>query len=117
MAKAVVLYGLETLVLLVEMEKKIERAHSNFLRQITGKQARRLGDRMWETPQAEGVREALGTQSEMTNIGRRQATVAQLVVLRPLFEVCTREKGYKGEGGEGSLGGDKWQQRDNFVPP
>ena len=72
---------------------------------------------MWETPQAEGVREALGTQSEMTNIGRRQATVAQLVVLRPLFELCTMEKGYKGEGREGSLGGDKWRQRDKFVPP
>ena len=34
----------------------------------------------------------------MTYIGRHQSTVAQWVDLPPLFEVCTREKGYKGVG-------------------
>ena len=37
-------------------------------------------------------------QSEMTYIGRRQANVAQLVALRPLFELFERDKGYKGGG-------------------
>ena len=53
---------------------------------------------MWETPRAEVVWEAAGMQSDMTYIGRRQATMAQWVALRPLFKVCTREKGYKGGG-------------------
>ena len=33
-----------------------------------------------------------------TYIGRQQATVSRWVVLRPLFEVCTRETGYEGVG-------------------
>ena len=74
----------------------MEEIDTGSLRQITGKQARRLGYWMWETPKAEGVRETAGTQSDMTYIGRRQETVAQWVVLPPLFEVCAREKGYKG---------------------
>ena len=43
----------------------------------------------------------------MTYIGRRQATVAQWVALRPLFEVCAREKGYEGGG---SRREDLWRQ-------
>ena len=34
----------------------------------------------------------------MTYIGIRQATLAQWVALRPIFEVCTGEKGYEGGG-------------------
>ena len=59
------------------------------------KRVRRLRDRTWETPGAEGVREAAGTQLVRTYIGRRQATVAKWVALLPIFEVCTRETGYK----------------------
>ena len=33
---------------------------------------------------------------EMTYIEIRQANVAQWVALRPIFEVCAGEKGYKG---------------------
>ena len=43
----------------------------------------------------------------MTYIGRRQATVAQWVALRPLFEVCAREKGYEGGGNRRE---DLWRQ-------
>ena len=35
--------------------------HTEFLRLITEKRARRLGDGTWETPGVEGVREAAGT--------------------------------------------------------
>ena len=48
----ILLHGLETWVLLAEMERKVEGAHTDFLRQITGKQVRRLGDGTWETPRA-----------------------------------------------------------------
>ena len=44
------------------------------------------------------MQEAAVTQSEITYIGRRQATVAQLVALQPILEVCAGEKGYKGVG-------------------
>ena len=71
----------------------MEGTHNGLLRQITEKRARRLGDSTWETPEAEGVREAAGMKSEMTYIWIRHATVAQWVVLRPLFEVCARDKG------------------------
>ena len=39
------LYGLETWVLLAAMEKNVEGSHTYFIRQITGKQARRIVDR------------------------------------------------------------------------
>ena len=38
----------------------------------------------------------------MNYIGRRQTTVAKWVAIRPLFEVCAREIGYKG-------GGNRWE--------
>ena len=57
-------------------------------------------------------------QSEMTYIGIRQATMAQWVALRPLFEVCAGGKGYKrGGGGEGTHGGVKRQRRNSFRQP
>ena len=50
----------------------------------------------WVTPWAEVVRKAVGTQSAMTYIGRRQGTVAQWVALRLIFKVCARDTGYEG---------------------
>ena len=75
-------------VLSVAMENKVERSHIGFLRHVMGKQVRRIVDGMWDTPGAEVVQEYAGTQSVMTSIGIRQATVALWVVLRPIFEVC-----------------------------
>ena len=40
----IILYGLDTWVLLSAMERKVEGAHTGFLRYITGKRVRRLGD-------------------------------------------------------------------------
>ena len=54
--------------------------------------------RTWDTTGVEVVREASGTQSSMTYIGIKQATVAQWVDLRPKLEVFAGEKGYKGGG-------------------
>ena len=107
MAKAVVLYGLETLVLLVAMEKKIERAHSNFLRQITGKQARRIVEGTWETPGARVVRETGVTNTSMTYIGRQQATMDQWLELQLIFEMCAGEKVWEGVG----LRSDAWRHQ------
>ena len=44
------------------------------------------------------MREGTGTQSEITYIGKQQATVEQWMMLLPIFEVCAGEKGYDGGG-------------------
>ena len=75
------------------MYQKVEGTHTGFLRKITGKRVRRLPDVTRETPRAEAVREAAGTQFSMKYIGRRQETVAQWVAWRLIFKVCTGEKG------------------------
>ena len=80
------------------MPKRIEGTRTELLKMITRKRAKQFEDGTWETPGAEGVREAVGTQSARTYIEQRQATVAQWVALRPLFEVCARETGYEGGG-------------------
>ena len=45
----VLLFGLESWVLLSEMNKTVEQAHTRFLRQIMGKQVQRNPDRTWVT--------------------------------------------------------------------
>ena len=69
--QAVFLFSLETWVLLVAMERMVEAMHVGFTRQITGKQAWQKADGTWVNPNAEVVREAAGTQSEMTYTRRR----------------------------------------------
>ena len=96
--QAILLYGSVTWVLLASMSKRIEGTHTEFLRMITGKRGKQLGGGTWEAPGVEGIREALGTESDRIYIEQRQATMAQWVSLRPLFEVCTRETGYEGGG-------------------
>ena len=96
-AQVLLLFVSETWVLLAEMERKVEREHTGFLKQVMRKQAQRIADRTWETPGVEVVQEATGTYLAMTYIGRRQATMEHWVELRPIFEVCADEKGREGE--------------------
>ena len=63
-----------------------------------GKREQGIIDGMWEMPQPEIVQEAAGMQLVMTYIGRHQETVAQWVELRLIFELCARERVYKGFG-------------------
>ena len=44
------------------MAKRIEGEHTEFLKIITGNIVKQLGDGTWETPGAEGIREAAGTE-------------------------------------------------------
>ena len=59
---------------------------------------RQIADRTWKTPGVEVLRGKAVTQLEITYIGILQATVAQWVALRPIFEVCAGENGYDGGG-------------------
>ena len=78
---------------------------------IAGKTAKQLGDGTWETPGAEGIREASRIHLDRIYIERRQATMVQWVALLPLFEVCVRGTGYEGGGGGRRFGGAKRQQK------
>ena len=55
-------FGLETWVLLADMERNVEVTHTRFCRQITKKRARPIASRTWEMPRAELVWKATGTQ-------------------------------------------------------
>ena len=62
---------------------------------------------------AEKFWEAVETHLADTYIGCIQGTVAQLVALRPIFEIYAREKGCNGDDGvaRGTHGGIKRRQR------
>ena len=96
--QAILSYGSGTWVLSTSMAKRIEGTHTEFRRMIMGKRTKQLGDGTWDTPGAEVIQEAAGTQSARIYIERRQVTVAQWVALCPLFDACARETGYEGGG-------------------
>ena len=48
------------------------------------------------TPVARGVSRAAGMQTEATYINHRYGMGAQWVTLRPIFEVCAHDTGFKG---------------------
>ena len=66
-----------------------------FLRRITRQGAVRKKDGAWRQVSADTAPEKAGTQPLGTYIDRRQATVAEWVVLHPILEFCERETGYK----------------------
>ena len=76
----------------------MEGTYTGFLQNIIGEKGWKNSDRTWVTPAAAVVMEAEGMKSAATYIEQRNGTVAQWGVLRLMFEVCTRDKGYKGWG-------------------
>ena len=72
--------------------------HVGFLRNITGQRAVRQKEGTWRQVAEDRVLEKAGTQSLGAYIDRRQATVAEWVILYPMLEVCNRQTGYKGGG-------------------
>ena len=87
MVQVVLLFGSETWVLLEAMSRKLEGVHMGLLRKITGHKAVRRKDGTWRQVAAEKVLKKAVTQSIGAYIDRRQATVAEWVVLRPILEV------------------------------
>ena len=75
-----------------------EVVHVEFLRQLTGKKARRLENKTWRKEMLDSVLQAEGKKSLRDYINKRQAAVADWVDLCPIFEVCAKETGYKGWG-------------------
>ena len=69
-----------------------------FLRQVMGMKARRLGDETWQKEGSDRVLQAAGTKPLQELINKRQATVADWVALRSIFDVCVKETGCEGGG-------------------
>ena len=55
-------------------------------------------DETWTNEGPDRVLKAAGTHPLMEYIDKRQVTVAELVALCPIFEICEKETGYAGEG-------------------
>ena len=70
----------------------------SFLRQVTHKQAMRHRDGSWQQVPAEEVLQGAVTQTLRAYVKRRQATVAEWVDTRPIFDVCVQETGFEGGG-------------------
>ena len=75
------------------MSKKLEGVHVGLLMQVTGKMSKRERDGTWRNEAAGSVLKESGKQTLETYIANRQATVAELVALRPIIEVCDRDTG------------------------
>ena len=78
--------------------QKLEGVHVGFLRQVEGMIVQNLGVNTWQTEGADRVLQATGTKPLWEYIERRQATVAEWIALRPIFEVCAKETGFEGRG-------------------
>ena len=92
------LFGADTWVLSAAMAKKLEGLHVRLLRQVTRTKEKRYKDGSWQKVASGIVLQGVGTQPLQTYIDRMQVTVVEWVALRPLFEVCVNETGYKGGG-------------------
>ena len=90
--KLVLLYRLETWVLTPRMKRVLVGFHHSMDRRLTGKQPWKGRDRGWVySPLDDAVAEA-GLQKVESYVSRRQKTVAQYIVNRPIVDLCLAEK-------------------------
>ena len=91
--KAVLLLGSETWVLTARMENSLDSFQSRVAQNLTGRQLRlRKGvkDRTWYYPSLAGAMKEVGIVRIRTSILRRQNTVAQFIVTRPILDLCEK---------------------------
>ena len=87
-----------------------------FLRQVTWMKARRLGDNTWTKEGLERLIQTAGTKPLWEYINKKQAMVVEWVALRPIFEVCAKEKGYEGGGILVICGSGRRLRSNNWRP-
>ena len=98
------------------MLKNIEGVHVGVLRQVLGMKEWRLGDETWNEEGPYRVMHVGGTKPLREYINKMQATVAEWVALRPIFEVCKKETRYEGEGKLREPWGGRGMQSNNWSP-
>ena len=81
----VLLFGAETWVLTRKMESDLDAFQGRVARRLTGRQPRRGRDGRWFYPSLEGAMKESGIVRIRTSILRRQNTVAQFIVARPIL--------------------------------
>ena len=85
---AVLLFGAETWVLTLRIERALESFQHGAARWINRRQPRRRGDGHWiYPPLKEAMREA-GFKGIWKTITRRQNTVAQYIATGPILDLC-----------------------------
>ena len=80
-------------MILAAIAKRLEGVHMVFLQKVMGKTARRNWDGMWKREGVAIVLSKAETQTLGEYIDLRNSTVAEWVVLRPIYAVCEKEKG------------------------
>ena len=84
------LFGAEIVVLTPRMERALDSFQHRAVRRITGKQPQRQAGGSWEYPPlAEAMGEA-DFEEIRKSVTRRQNTVAQYIVTRPILYLCER---------------------------
>ena len=97
-AQSVILYGRESWVVKGEMLKVLERFHHQAAQRITGMTEKRGAGVEWECPSVVEATEAEGIHLIGVYISRRQATIAERVSCRPIYELCMEAERISGTG-------------------
>ena len=87
-SQQVLLFGAETWVLMKKMELALDDFQGRVARTLTGRQPGRGRDGQWFYPSLAGAMKEAGIVRIRTSILRRQNTVAQFIVTRPLLDLC-----------------------------
>ena len=88
--QAVFLFGAETWVLTLRMERAMDIFQHGAARRLTGRKPRISGDGSWAyPPMKEAMRDA-GFEGIRKSITRRKNTVAQYIATRPILDLCKR---------------------------
>ena len=85
--KSVLLYGLENWVLTPHMHRLLGGFHHKLDRRLTGRQPRKGQDGGWVYPPLVDAMAEAGLQEVETYVSRRQNTMAQYIVTRPIMEL------------------------------
>ena len=90
------LFGAETWVVTPKMERSLSGFLHGAARRITGRQARREKDVDWHYPSLEWAMQEAGLTDIRMSILKRQNTVAQYIVTRPLLDLCEGARAREG---------------------
>ena len=95
-AQPVLLCGSESWVVNGGVLKVLEVFHHRTTRRITGMKTKFRAGREWEYPLVVEALKTTGLHIIRVYIRRQQATVAESVACRPIYELCTEAGGMPG---------------------
>ena len=93
----VLFFGAESWVLTGKMESDLDTFQGRVARRLTGRQPCRGNDGKWFYPYLAGALKESGVVRVRTLILRRQNTVAQFIVMRPILGLCEMAERRRGK--------------------